>query len=270
MCSSVSGRRGRGPGGKPGKLARQQGVGVRRGSRHGLGQTLNRLERLYAVAEEIRRHAPAPVTAGRLAGRFEVSRRTIERDLAALREAGVPVRAAEGRGGGHALDPTPIRAVLSFTAAEVTALLLALRVAEGMPFTAAARAAAARLADTLPPATRVHVDQLRTRIRVVPGPAATPAGTVRPVVEEAVRRGLVVRLDYTDRAGRDTTRDVDAVGFYGTPDGWALVGWCHLRAAGRQFRLDRIRRAILTSRPATHHDLDEALGWVPDPGDTPG
>ena len=39
-----------------------------------------RLERLYALAEEIRRHAPVPVSAAALAEHFSVSRRTIERD----------------------------------------------------------------------------------------------------------------------------------------------------------------------------------------------
>jgi predicted DNA-binding transcriptional regulator YafY len=46
---------------------------------------MRRLERLYAITEEIRRHEPASVSAGWLADRFGVSRRTVERDLAALR-----------------------------------------------------------------------------------------------------------------------------------------------------------------------------------------
>ncbi len=230
---------------------------------------MNRLERLYAVTEEVRRSAPAPVTAARLARRFEVSRRTIERDLAALAAAGVPLRARQGRGGGHAIDPVPGRAVLAFTPVEITALLLALRVAEGMPFTDAARAATARLADALPDATRVQVEHLRARIRVVPH-RDPPHPRIKAAVEEAVRRRVVVRLDYTDRTGVATTRDVDSVGFYTAHDGWALVGWCHLRHAGRMFRLDRIDRAVLTDTPTTHHDLEQTMGWVPHPGHPPG
>ncbi len=44
-----------------------------------------RIERLYALAEEIRRHAPTPMSATVLAEHFGVSRRTIERDLAVHR-----------------------------------------------------------------------------------------------------------------------------------------------------------------------------------------
>lgn len=229
---------------------------------------MNRLERLHALTEELRRHAPAAVPAHRLAARFGVSRRTVERDVAALREAGVPVRATEGRGGGHALSAVPGRTVLSFTAAEIAALLAALHVADGAPWTDAARTATHRLADALPPATRAQVDVLRTRIRVVAGAPSAPPG-VRAAVEEAVRRALVLRLDYTDTDGRETSRDVDPVGFYGTPDGWALVAFCHLRGAGRLFRLDRIRRAALTATPARWHDLDDTLGWVPHRGTAP-
>lgn len=234
---------------------------------------MNRVERLYAVAEEVRRRAPAPVTAGWLADRFGVSRRTMERDLAALHAAGLPLVTREGSGGGHALVPVSGRTVLSFTAAEVTALILALHVADGMPFSDAARSATARLADSLPPGTRAHVEDLRTRIRV-PSTTTAPPVRITRIVEEAVRRRLVVRLRYTDAAGTDTERDVDAVGFYstGTQDGtgWALVAWCHLRDAGRMFRLDRIRDARLTTAAATHHDLEAAMGWVPQPGQAPG
>jgi predicted DNA-binding transcriptional regulator YafY len=54
---------------------------------------VNRTDRLYALVEELRAVAPRPLTARRLADRFEVSVRTIERDLGALLEAGVPLYA---------------------------------------------------------------------------------------------------------------------------------------------------------------------------------
>ena len=61
---------------------------------------MNRTDRLYALAEELRAVAPRPRSARRLAQHFEVSTRTIERDLAALQQAGVPIWATSGPGGG--------------------------------------------------------------------------------------------------------------------------------------------------------------------------
>ncbi len=72
-------------------------------------RVVRRTERLHALTEEIRRRAPAPVSATWLADRLGVSRRTIERDLAALRSTGLPLQSAVGRRGGNALHS---RAVL--------------------------------------------------------------------------------------------------------------------------------------------------------------
>jgi predicted DNA-binding transcriptional regulator YafY len=226
---------------------------------------VNRLERLYAVAEEIRRHSPAAVSASRLAERFDVSRRTMERDLVALRDAGVPIYASPGRNGGHSIlrHGSEPRLVLTLTAKEATGLLMAATAAETAPYAESARAAARRLADALPAPTKVAVDELRSRIRTsVRGQPAVDR-RVRRTLEEAVRRGLVVNLVYRDADDDVTERAVDAVGFYGGAGAWYLIGWCHLRQDRRVFRLDRITRASLTRTGFAARDVDKTLGWVP-------
>ena len=225
---------------------------------------MNRLERLYAVTEEIRRRAPQPVSAAALAERFEVSRRTMERDLASLRAAGVPLYASYGRTGGQELAGRAGTVVFRLSAEEATALLLAATTAADMPYAEAGRSATRRLLDALPAATQVGVDELRNRLRTAAADAPRPARRLKRTTEEAVRRGLVVNLTYRDRNGQVTTRAVEAVGFYGGADGWYLVGWCRLRDAGRIFRLDRITAAHLTRERAPTRDLDETLGWVPE------
>jgi predicted DNA-binding transcriptional regulator YafY len=224
---------------------------------------MNRLERLYAITEELRRRAPGVVSAASLAEHFGVTRRTIERDLAALREAGVPIDGAPGRGGGVSVDRRAQRVIFSLSAGEVTALLLAAAATEGMPFADAGRTATRRLLDALAPPTRVEVDALRGKIRAVASDAPTGAPRVRRTLEEAVREGRVVNITYLDRNGAVTRRAVEAVGFYGGADGWYLIGWCRLRRDGRVFRLDRIERAQGTSERFAPRDVDATLGWVP-------
>ena len=58
---------------------------------------VNRTDRLYALVEELRAVAPRPRSARRLAGHFEVSVRTVERDISALQQSGVPIYAEPGR-----------------------------------------------------------------------------------------------------------------------------------------------------------------------------
>src|SRR5262245_66060665 len=66
--------------------------------------SVNRTDRLYALVEELRAVAPRPRSARQLAARYEVSTRTIERDILALQEAGVPIYAETGRCGGYVVD----------------------------------------------------------------------------------------------------------------------------------------------------------------------
>ena len=61
---------------------------------------MNRTDRLYAIVEELRAAAPGVRTARAMSEVFEVSTRTIERDILALQEVGVPIRGVAGRRGG--------------------------------------------------------------------------------------------------------------------------------------------------------------------------
>jgi predicted DNA-binding transcriptional regulator YafY len=65
---------------------------------------VNLTDRLYALVEELRAVAPGHRSTTWLAERFEVSARTIERDLSALQQSGVPIYATTGRRGGCAID----------------------------------------------------------------------------------------------------------------------------------------------------------------------
>jgi predicted DNA-binding transcriptional regulator YafY len=79
---------------------------------------MNRTDRLYALVEELRRNGRRGRTAAWLARRFEVSMRTVKRDIAALQAAGTPVSGQEGRGGGYQLATEGL-APVALTSAEV-------------------------------------------------------------------------------------------------------------------------------------------------------
>src|SRR5580698_7984660 len=85
---------------------------------------MQKTERLFALAEYLRGRRTG-VTAEALAERFEVTIRTIYRDLDTLRAASMPLSAERGRGGGYALDSSYTLPPVNFTAREA-ALLVAL------------------------------------------------------------------------------------------------------------------------------------------------
>jgi predicted DNA-binding transcriptional regulator YafY len=80
------------------------------------------MDRLYALVEELRAVAPQGRSARQLAERFEVSKRTIERDISALQQAGVPISTQPGRRGGYVLDKAMSLPPLNFTPGEVAAV----------------------------------------------------------------------------------------------------------------------------------------------------
>jgi predicted DNA-binding transcriptional regulator YafY len=223
---------------------------------------MNRTDRLYALVEELRARAPRPVRAAELAARFEVTVRTIERDLLALQEAGVPIWARPGPGGGYGLNADTTLPPLNLTPAEATALAVALAAAPAMPFADAGRSALAKLTAVMAAAPRETAAQLVSQIRVAPG-TGDSMPTVPRVVQEALLAAVAVELTYRDAQDRVTVRVVEPAGLFGTGAGWYLAAWCRLRQAPRSFRLDRITQASLTPEPITARPLDTLLREVP-------
>jgi predicted DNA-binding transcriptional regulator YafY len=218
---------------------------------------VNRTDRLYAIVEELRARAPRSLQAADLSERFEVSVRTIERDILALQEAGVPIWSQRGPRGGYALDPRRTLPPLNLTAEEAVALATALAASGPMPFADAARTARMKLGAVMAATDSEQANTLAKRIRV-----AKRGGVVSEVmkaVEESVVRRVVVDLVYEDRLGAETTRKVEAQGLFSSSSGWYLIGWCRMRDGGRMFRLDRIREANVTDEAIPERDIDEVL-----------
>jgi predicted DNA-binding transcriptional regulator YafY len=151
---------------------------------------VNRTDRLYALVEDLRASAPRPQSARQLAARYEVSVRTIERDILALQESGVPVYAEPGRRGGYAIDKTMTLPPVNFTAAEMVAIAVALARDERTPFEAATRSALRKVLAVAPAAQTAQAAQLIDRVRLVgaarPGQdASVPATAVDAVAAAA-------------------------------------------------------------------------------------
>lgn len=223
---------------------------------------VKRAERLHAISQRVRRAGSEVVSASQLAVEFEVSRRTIERDLESLRAAGVPLYGQMGRRGGTGSLERSGRRTIALDDAQIVGLLIALHAAEGSPYLGSAKSAVADLTEALDAPAREAVLALCGRLRLNASTASVDQ-RVRSVIEDTVRDQVVVSLRYTDREGVATKRVVDPVAFLGVDGGWALIGWCHTRQAGRLFRLDRVTAATATKRPAVVRDVDEVLGWVP-------
>ncbi|MEO3775536.1 WYL domain-containing protein [Micromonospora sp. B11E3] len=198
---------------------------------------MNRTDRLYALVEELRAVSPRPRSARWLAQRFEVSSRTIERDIGALQQAGVPLWAEPGRTGGYVVDRAHTLPPVNLSAAEAVAMAVALHRLAGTPFAAAGATALRKLVAVMPPADAAEARRLAGRVHLIGG---GPAAPVPAVVADAVAARRVLRIRYADRAGAATERVVEPLGFLGNPRHWYLLAWCRLRDGPRAFRVDRL------------------------------
>jgi predicted DNA-binding transcriptional regulator YafY len=222
---------------------------------------MNRTERLYALREELRRAGPGGRTAEALAATFEVSTRTVKRDITALQQSGLPVWARLGRIGGYVVEATATLPPVNFTAAEVSGLAAALAAHRGQPFDAHARAALAKILAVADERTGAAVGQLAGRIWVNDDRDRSLSTRTRSAVEQALQERRVVSLRYRDGNDEVTQRRVSPQLLAFTGGDWHLVAYCHLREAVRWFRLGRIEQARLTSAAAT----DLPLADIGDP-----
>lgn len=221
---------------------------------------MNRTDRLYALVEELRAVAPRPRSARWLADRFEVSTRTIERDLSALQQGGVPIWAEPGRTGGYCLDATHTLPPLGLTVDEALAVVVSLGMLAESPFREAARSALRKLVAVTDDRTFAESAELASRVHLLEEPRESP---LLPGLGEALRAGRVLQITYTDRAGATTSRAVEPMGCIGRDGDWYLVAWCRLRNGVRAFRGDRISAMTPTGETPPRRRLQpDELGIV--------
>jgi predicted DNA-binding transcriptional regulator YafY len=212
---------------------------------------MTRTDRLVAMVMHLQ--GRRLVRAEDMAAHFEVSVRTIYRDIAALGEAGVPITGEAGVGyslvRSYHLPPvmlTADEAAALFVGAEMVRQFTDASLSEPM------NAATDKLRAVLPRDRQEHVERL-ARQTVVMGRAGNIA--TDPAAQPwllAVQRGVaqrrVLRLRYRG-AGQteETEREVEPLGvvFYG--GAWYLVAWCRLRRDLRHFRTDRMQRLEMLS-----------------------
>ena len=227
------------------------------------GWAINRTDRLYALAEELRFAGERGRTSTALARQFEVSTRTVKRDLAALQQAGMPIWSEGGPGGGYRLLPSSTDLPpVTFTPGEAVAIAVALGSQPHLPFATDGRAALTKLLDAMQPDGRAAASGLAARVWVSGG--ADDRGAAARVLDEALRGGRMALIDYVDGDGqRSEQRPVEPMAFVQVRGSWYLMAWCEWRAAGRWFRLDRIEAAVPSRRVTAERTIHEVFGEPP-------
>lgn len=206
---------------------------------------MNRLDRITAILIQLQ--SKKVVKAQEIADRFDISLRTVYRDVASLEEAGVPIIGEAGVGysimDGYRLPP------VMFTKEEATAFLTAEKLIDKLTDTATAeqyKAAMYKIKAVLRSTEKGMLEDIDGAIRVFDRrKGMPPAGTGNYIFEilQSVSEKKVLRITYYTNSSEQTNeRDIEPVGIYFASGNWYLVAYCHLRKDYRNFRIDRIQQ----------------------------
>jgi predicted DNA-binding transcriptional regulator YafY len=219
---------------------------------------MSRTERLFALTEYLRGRRTG-VTAETLAERFDVTVRTIYRDLDTLRAAALPIGAERGRGGGYALDRSYSLPPVNFTAREAALLVALGRFAiemRLMPFAETLETALDKVRAALSTSAQRELLTRLTELSFHGVPGLPIKKSVRAALERAWFEQRPLRIVYVDGNFVEKWRTVRIVGVLMERRETRIDAVDLETEERRHFRLDRIVHAEVER-------LDPALGVSP-------
>lgn len=228
---------------------------------------MNRIDRLHAILTHLQ--SKKKVTAQEMADRFNISLRTVYRDVKALDESGVPVIGEAGTGytimEGYRLPP------VMFTQEEASALLLGAKLAEQFTDGSVKRhfnAALFKIKAVLRSPDKEYVDSLTEHIEILTrySPDSNSPQQFLSLLQQAVVHKYVVQLHYRSNLKEEVTqRKVEPIGLLHYSSAWHLIGWCQLRNDYRDFRVSRMLGVTLEDKtfdPSGHPSIRQYIEQI--------
>jgi predicted DNA-binding transcriptional regulator YafY len=204
---------------------------------------MNRIDRLTAILIQLQ--TKKIVKAEEISDRFEISLRTVYRDVKALMEAGVPIGSEAGKGyfivDGYHLPP------VMFNQEEASAMLTAGKLVEKMTDDSIRKAyesALLKIKSVLNDAEKDHLENLQSSIQVwrLPDQPTQYPNEFMADITKAVSHKFVLRMEYfSGKTEEHTQRDVEPIGIVHYSGRWHMIAWCRLRNGYRDFRVDTIK-----------------------------
>ncbi len=226
-------------------------------------ESIKRFERIVAILIQLQ--SKRVVRAQELAERFEVSLRTVYRDIRSLESAGVPIAGEAGIGyslvEGYRLPPVVFTREEAFTFVAAEKLMQKF-VDEnlGRHF----QSAMFKIKSVLKDEQKDRVEAVRASVRVTRSERLfnKDVPDVLGVLFEAIaeKRQVVLRYQSAE-AEVPIERSTEPVGLFHENNNWYLLAYCHLREDYRRFRADRVHGIRLTENPFAlqHETLDYFL-----------
>lgn len=195
------------------------------------------------------------VGAQELAVQFEVSPRTIYRNIDAITMAGIPVRSTSGVGGGFEIMPSYKLDKNVFSTADLSAILMGLSNLSGVMRGEELVNALAKVKSFIPADSAKEIEFKANQICVDLSPWMGNRN-LRPyleIIKAALQENRLLFFAYANRYGTKTVRTVEPYQLVLKSNHWYLQAYCYKRAAFRFFKLSRManlqmQEAVFTPR----------------------
>lgn len=183
------------------------------------------------------------LTATELASKYNVSIRTIYRDIRKLEEAGIPVYSIEGRG--YSLVDNYTVAPVQFTEKQANALITAQHIinqSKDASFVSNFNEALVKIKSVFRTSIQEKSELLNDKMHVINWEYEEFSSNVLSEIQLAITHFNYLEINY--QKVHETTfsfRKIEPYALYSVNNKWILIAWCHLRNDMRAFRIDRIK-----------------------------
>lgn len=187
------------------------------------------------------------ISAQELATMFEVSPRTIYRDIEAINMAGIPIRSTSGVGGGFEIMEKYKLDHKVFSTEDLSALLMGLASLSNMTEGNEVRNAFAKVKSFIPTDTAKEIEIKANQIHIDLSPWLNNRN-IQPyleIIKTALQENRILSFDYADRYGNKTTRIVEPYQLILKNSHWYFQSYCYEREDFRLFKLSRISNLVL-------------------------
>ncbi len=226
---------------------------------------MNRVDRLLGIITTLQ--TKKFLTAEKIAAKFNISIRTVYRDIKAIGEQGIPVSFEQHKGyflvDGYFLPP------VSFSSEEANALLLMYNVVERFADKSILNnytSALDKVKSVMRHTQKEKLEVLQQHTRFQTGRPGYTDFEHLSILQNAVSSKTILEIDYKNNSEEISKRKVEPIGLIFYAFNWHLAGWCYKRNDYRDFRVSRMIKVKDTHEPfqkKKHMELNEYMKQLP-------
>lgn len=209
---------------------------------------MNRVDRLFGIVTLLQ--SRKYVSAERISEKFEISVRTVYRDIKAIGEAGIPVSFEPNKG--YFIIPGYFTPPVSFTLEEANALLLSQSLISGFgdrSIQSTFDSALTKIKSVLRQVDKEKVALLDERIKLQVPKRLSFEFEYLSAIQHAISERIQIKIVYQSLKDERLERVIEPIGLVFYAFSWHLIGYCQLRKDYRDFKVERIEELRKTMNP---------------------